>query len=310
MNINYFNFEKSIFHLENKLLTIKIKNKKNITLLKKEIKIKTKKTIDNMSCSDIINIARHPMRPYFSDYIKKIFHNFQELHGDRKFSDDKAIIGGFAKIDNKSVLILGHQKGRKIKEKIKHNFGMPHPEGYRKSLRLFKLAEKFHIPIITFIDTPGAYPGIEAEERGQSEAIAKNLLIMSKLKTIIISIIIGESCSGGAIGISFCDKISMLQYSYFSIINPEGLYAILYKEKKSEFNILNLMNITSKELLKIDVINEIIQEPPGGAHRNFEFITSNIKKSIIKNLNYLSSFSIDELILNRYKKIINLSNKI
>ncbi|HFL8824277.1 MAG TPA: acetyl-CoA carboxylase carboxyltransferase subunit alpha [Candidatus Azoamicus sp. OHIO1] len=308
--MNYLNFEKSIFHLENKLLNIKLKNKKNITFLKKEIKIKTKKTINNISCSDIIDIARHPMRPYFSDYIKKIFHNFQELHGDRKFSDDRAIIGGFAEIDNKSVLILGHQKGRKIKEKIKHNFGMPHPEGYRKSLRLFKLAEKFSIPIITFIDTPGAYPGIEAEERGQSEAIAKNLLTMSKLKTIIISVIIGESCSGGAIGISFCDRISMLQYSYFSIISPEGLYAILYKEKKSKFNALNLMNITSKDLLKIDVINEIIQEPPGGAHRNFKFTTSNIKKSIIKNLNFLSFFSIDELILNRYKKIINLSNKI
>ena len=247
-------------------------------------------------------IARNINRPKSEDYIKNIFKDFIELHGDRLFSDDKSIIGGIAKLNDIPVTVIGEQKGKTSKENIERNFGMPNPEGYRKALRLMKQAEKFGRPIITFIDTPGAYPGMEAEERGQGEAIARNLLEMSRLKVPTISVVIGEGSSGGALAIGVTDKIIMLENSVYSILSPEGFASILYKDSSKSLEAAEKMKITAKELKKLGIINEIIKEPENGAQEDFENVCQNLKNMLLKKIKELSKISKEELVPQRYEK--------
>ena len=243
------------------------------------------------------------MRPYSLDYVSHIFTDFIELHGDRMFSDDTAIVGGICRLEDIPVLMIGHQKGRDTKERVRRNYGMPKPEGYRKSLRLMKLAEKFNLPIISFIDTPGAYPGLGAEERGQSEAIARNLLEMSKISTPIISVIIGEGGSGGALAIGVSDKLLMLQYSIYSVISPEGCASILWKDSNMAEKAAGVMQITAEKLKNFSLIDEVIGEPLGGAHRDFEGMADELKLRLLKNLNNLNEFDEKSLVSMRQKKI-------
>ena len=254
------------------------------------------------SAWDKVTIARKSERPKSLDYINKIFTNFIELHGDRNFGDDKSIIGGIAELDGKPVTVIGEQKGKNAKENIERNFGMPNPEGYRKALRLMKQAEKFNRPIITFIDTPGAYPGMGAEERGQGEAIAKNLFEMSELKVPTISIVIGEGSSGGALALGVTDVIIMLENAVYSILSPEGFASILYKDASKSQEAAEKMKITSKELKKLGVIDSIVEEPEGGAQEDFEKVCKNLKNMILKDINILSKKSQDELVKERYQK--------
>ncbi len=251
----------------------------------------------------IIQLARHPERPYTKDYLPRVFEDFDELHGDRAFGDDQAVIAGLARVDGQVVMVIGQQKGRTTKEKINHNFGMMHPEGYRKALRLMKLAEKFDIPVVTFIDTPGAYPGIKAEERGQSEAIARNLYEMAKLTVPIICIVIGEGCSGGALGIGIGDKLIMMEYSYFATISPEGCASILWKTAEKAEHAAEIMGITAEKLAQQNVIDEVIKEPLGGAHRNFDQAAENIKNTILKQLSELNELDKETLLNRRYQKM-------
>lgn len=298
----YLDFEKPIIKLEKKISDLKKEDKKTRILIAKKSKI-IKKIYNNLTDWQIVKIARHPKRPYFLDLINKIFIGFQELHGDRLFSDDKAIVGGIGKLNKTSIMIIGQEKGRKTKNKLYHNFGMMHPEGYRKALRLMKLAEKFEIPIITFIDTPGAYPGVKAEERGQSEAIARNLFEMAKLNVPIISVIIGEGCSGGALGIGVGDKLLMLEYSYFATISPEGCASILWKTANKAADAAKTMNIISKKLKNLKIIDQIIKEPIRGAHNNIHLTAENIKKNLIKTLTSIKKLKPKTLQKTRYKKL-------
>ena len=256
-----------------------------------------------MSDWQISQLARHPLRPYTLDYIPSLFTSFEELHGDRMFGDDPAIISGIAKIDEFDFMFIGHQKGRDAKEKVKRNFGMPKPEGYRKALRIMKLAEKFNLPIITFIDTPGAYPGIDAESRNQSQAIAENLYVMSNLKVPIISVIIGEGGSGGALAIGVCDKLGMLQNSIYSVISPEGCASILWKDAKKAELAADALCITASKLLEFKLIDTIIPEPSGGAHRDYGAMTSSLKMNLLSMLADLASMDIEELLLKRKLKL-------
>ena len=251
---------------------------------------------------DIVQISRHPNRPILQDYLSRIFEKFLELHGDRYYSDDKAMIGGFAQIGTHKVMLIGHNKGKNTTENIERNFGMAKPDGYRKALRLMKLAERFNIPIVTIIDTPGAFPGLEAEERGQAEAIAKNLTEMASIEVPIVSVVIGEGGSGGALGIGVGDKVLMLSNSIYSVISPEGCASILWRDAKFAPDAADALNLTAEALLKHGVIDEIIQEPGEGAHSDYEVIAKNVKKSILKNLESLSVFTKDELVENRFKK--------
>ena len=255
-----------------------------------------------ISAWDRVLIARKTERPKSLDYINQIFTNFMELHGDRAFGDDKSIVGGIAELNEIPVTIIGEQKGKNAKENIERNFGMPNPEGYRKALRLMKQAEKFGRPIITFIDTPGAYPGMEAEERGQGEAIAKNLLEMSRLKVPTISVVIGEGSSGGALAIGVTDKIIMLENSVYSILSPEGFASILYKDSSKSAEAADKMKITAKELKKLGIIDKVVKEPEGGAQEDFENVCQNIKNVILKNIKELSKMSKEELVSQRYEK--------
>jgi acetyl-CoA carboxylase carboxyl transferase subunit alpha len=250
----------------------------------------------------ITEIARHPKRPYTLDYIEHVFSDFTELHGDRLFKDDPAIVGGLARIGGTPVVIIGQQKGRTTKERVKRNYGMPHPEGYRKALRLMQLAERFKRPIITFIDTPGAAPDIEAEERGQSVAIAENLLKMSTLKTPIVSVVIGEGGSGGALAIGVADRVMMLEYSTYSVISPEGCAAILWKDNTKADIAAKALRLNSKELLKLGIIDSVIKEPLGGAHRDLSLTSKNLEQAILDSLRLLRPLSIDELVESRYNK--------
>lgn len=253
-----------------------------------------------------IQLARHPERPYFLDLVNKLFSDFQELHGDRAFGDDKAVIGGLAKLtDGQSVMVIGQEKGRKTKDKIRHNFGMMHPEGYRKALRLMKLAEKFNIPVITFIDTPGAYPGVKAEERGQSEAIARNLYEMAKLKVPVICVVIGEGCSGGALGIGVGDKLMMLQYSYFATISPEGCASILWKTATKAAEAAEIMGITANRLKELNIVDEVIAEPMGGAHRDINEASRLISQSLVNVLAELNNLTVEQRNEMRYQKMMS-----
>jgi acetyl-CoA carboxylase carboxyl transferase subunit alpha len=311
--MEYLDFEKPIGELETKIAalsnvdsSIDIEQEKQ-ALQAKSVKL-TKKIFSNLTDLQKSQLARHPNRAYTLDYISLIFDEFIELKGDRAFANDEAIIGGIAKIDGRSVMFIGQQKGRSTKEKIKYNFGMPRPEGYRKALRLMKMAEKFNLPIITFIDTPGAYPGIGAEERGQSEAIARNLWAMSNLQTPIISIIIGEGGSGGALAIGVADKVLMFENSIYSVISPEGCASILYKDAGKADIAAESLKLTAQHLLKFELIDEIIDEPTGGVHRDFDVAAENLRAAILDNLTTLRDLSLEELVSTRATKILEFGD--
>lgn len=304
-----FEFEKEIVELDNKIAEMKkFSEEKGINISGEIAKFeverdkKLKEIYENLTSWDKVFVSRHPERPYTLDYIENIATDFIELHGDRLFKDDPAIVGGFCKIDGKKVLIVGHQKGRTTEEKIYRNFGMANPEGYRKALRLFKMAERFSIPIVTFIDTPGAYPGLEAEEHGQGEAIARNLMEMSGLKVPIISFVIGEGGSGGALGLGVSDRIYMLENSVYSVISPEGCAAILYKDASRAEEAAENLKITAQSLYKLGVIDGIVEEPVGGAHRDHKCIALNLKNVILSSFSELEKISVEELVENRYNK--------
>ena len=302
-------FEKPLLKLENEIKELKklgeeenIDFSKEIKKLEKKYDRLRKEIFSKLTPWQRVQLARHPKRPHSIDYIKMIFHDFIELHGDRRFSDDPSIIAGICKFSKKSVCVIGQEKGRDINEKTKRNFGMPHPEGYRKALRIMKLAERFSLPIITFIDTPGAFPGIGAEERGQAEAIARNLYEMSGLKTPIISIIIGEGGSGGALALSVSDVILMLENAIYSVISPEGCASILFRDSSLAEKAAEALKLTSFDLKKLGVIDEIVEEPIGGAHKNPEETAERIKGRIDFYLKELEKYSISELLKKRYKK--------
>ena len=311
MAYTYLEFEKPISDLENKIESLR-DNKDNdesvhqeISSLSDRIENLTKEIYEGLSIWQKVQVARHPHRPHFSDYIENIFTDFDELHGDRLFGDDQAIIGGLAKFKGSPVVIIGHEKGKSTEDKISRNFGMSQPEGYRKASRLMKLAEDFSLPIITFIDTPGAYPGIESEERGMSEAIARNLSIMSGLKVPIIVIITGEGGSGGALAIGVGDHISMLQYSIYSVASPEACASIVWRDNSKAQEAAEAMKLDAKNLLDFGLIDNIINEPLGGAHRDAKKASSLIAQEIDDNLKRLREIEIDELIEKRYQKIMS-----
>lgn len=309
MNLDYLDFEQPIAELEEKIQALEnvkdnIDIAEEIGALKTKSEALTKKIFSSLSDWQISQLARHPKRLYTLDYVDAIFDEFIELHGDRAFADDKAMIGGIAKLDNTSFMFIGQQKGRSTKEKLHHNFGMPRPEGYRKALRLMKMAEKFSLPIVTFIDTPGAYPGIGAEERGQSEAIARNLYEMSTLKTPIISIIIGEGGSGGALAIGLADITLMFEYSIFSVISPEGCASILYKDASKASIAAESLKLTSKHLKKNKLVEKVIPEPLGGIHRNPAQACELLKKAIKKQLKAVSEIPTDQLLRERHTKLL------
>ena len=308
-NPNYLDFEQPLLELEAKIKQIHNDPEKTakgdtaISKLNNEHQALTSKIFSNLSDWQISQLARHPLRPYTLDYIPNVFDNFTELHGDRMFGDDKAIVAGLAKIDKFDFVFIGHQKGRDAKEKVLRNFGMPKPEGYRKAMRMMKLAEKFNLPLITFIDTPGAYPGIDAESRNQSQAIAENLTVMSNLKTPIISVIIGEGGSGGALAIGIVDKLCMLEHSIYSVISPEGCASILWKDSKKAAKAAEALCITSNKLLDFKLIDLIIPEPLGGAHRDIIAMSSSLKINLINLLNELSDSTTDQILHKRREKL-------
>jgi len=311
MDLKFLDFEQSIAELEAKIEELRnvgfdkaINISDEIVLLEEKSRKLTEKIFSGLSAWQISQLSRHPQRPYTQEYLESVFEDFHELHGDRTFADDPAIIGGLARLDGIPVMVIGHQKGRDTKEKIYRNFGMPRPEGYRKALRLMKMAERFHLPIICLIDTPGAYPGIGAEERGQSEAIARNLFEMSKLRTPIVCVVIGEGGSGGALAIGVGDRLLMLQYSTYSVISPEGCASILWKSAEKAELAAEAMGITSKRLMELKLIDEIIQEPVGGAHRDRKAMGETLKATLIKNLEMLVQHSLDTLLERRYQRLM------
>lgn len=313
MNQEFLDFELPIAELEAKIESLravsqqddKINLDDEINRLQKKSEELTKKTFANLDAWQISRMARHPNRPYTLDYIEHIFTEFDELAGDRAFANDQAIVGGIARLDGLPVMVIGHQKGRTVKDKVKRNFGMPAPEGYRKALRLMEMAERFNMPIITFIDTPGAYPGIGAEERGQSEAIARNLREMSQLSVPIICTVIGEGGSGGALAIGVGDKVNMLQYSTYSVISPEGCASILWKSAEKASTAAEVMGLTAPRLKELELIDSIVPEPLGGAHRNVAQISQNLKQRIIDDLTELEQLDKEALLERRYQRLMN-----
>ncbi|HEV2614628.1 MAG TPA: acetyl-CoA carboxylase carboxyltransferase subunit alpha [Gammaproteobacteria bacterium] len=316
MNLNYLDFEQPIAELESKIEELRMVTSDggvNISEEIKKLKLKnhelTKKIFADLSDWQVVKLARHPQRPHTPDYIEHIFTDFEELHGDRHFSDDEAIIGGMARLNDQAVMIIGHQKGRNTKDNLRCNFGMPRPEGYRKALRLMKLAEKFSLPVITFINTPGAYPGIDAEERNQSEAIARNLFEMSTLKTPIISIVIGEGGSGGALAIGVADRVYMLQYSIYSVISPEGCASILWKSAEKAEEAAKAMQVTAAHIKEHGLIDEIIKEPLGGAHRDLTAMTKSVKTVLERTLAELKKLPLEKLLSQRYKRYMAIGRE-
>ena len=308
--MNFLEFEQPIAELEAKIEELRylgndadININEEITRLQKRSRELTQSIFSGLTPWQISQVARHPQRPYTLDYIERIFTDFQELHGDRSYADDHAIITGLARLEATAVAIIGHQKGRDIKERIHRNYGMPRPEGYRKALRIMELAERFRLPVLTFIDTPGAYPGIGAEERGQSEAIARNLQVMSGLKTPIIATVIGEGGSGGALAIGVADCLIMLEYSTYSVISPEGCASILWKSATKAAEAAVAMGITSTRLRELGLVDELIEEPLGGAHRDYDLTAERIKQSVVANLAGLQSLGTGELLDKRRKKL-------
>ncbi len=313
MNINYLDFEQPIADLlahieELKRLSADSNSSVDLTaelnqLEKKNLEL-TKKIFSSLTDWQISQLSRHPMRPYTLDYVSRIFTDFHELAGDRAFADDKAIIGGLARLDGRPVMVIGHQKGRDIKARTMRNFGMPRPEGYRKAMRLMKLAERFNIPVITFIDTPGAYPGVGAEERSQAGAIAESLKLMSDLKVPVICTVIGEGGSGGALAIGVGDRVNMLEYSTYSVISPEGCASILWKSAEKAPLAAEAMNITANRIKDLCLIDNVVTEPLGGAHRNYDEMAENLKKRLLDDIAELSTLSSDRLIEQRYTRLM------
>ena len=308
----FLDFENTIQDISEKINALKssaidsAEVNEQILALRKERDAEAKKIYSRLSTWQTVQVARHPQRPHTLDFIDSIFDEFDEMHGDRQFGDDAAIIGGIAYLETIPVMIIGHEKGRDTEEKVRRNFGMPQPEGYRKAKRLMQFAEQFSLPVITFIDTAGAYPGVEGEERGQSEAIARNLAVMSELKTPIIIVVTGEGGSGGALAISVGDHISMLQYATYSVASPEACASIIWRTADKAPDAAEAMKVSSKELKKLNIIDEIITEPLGGAHRDYDEISLSIKESLIKNLSILNKMSKEELLDRRYKRLLEI----
>ena len=310
MNLNFLDFEQPIADLEAKIEELRhvdteseINIDEEIDRLQAKSRDLTKSIFSNLSAWQIAQLARHPQRPYTLNYLNSFITDFEELHGDRSFADDRALIGGIGRLDGRPIMVIGHQKGRTTKEKLDRNFGMPRPEGYRKALRLMRMAEKFRLPILTFIDTPGAYPGVGAEERGQSEAIARNLYVMARLPVPIICSIIGEGGSGGALAIGVGDRVLMLEYSTYSVISPEGCASILWKSADKAPEAAAAMGITSRRLKELNLIDRIIDEPLGGAHRDVDETISRLKAALLEELADLDALEPDDLVEMRYKRL-------
>ncbi len=315
MNMNFLDFERPIAELEAKIEELRHVGNDSEVNLSEEISAMqaksgklTEEIFSKLTAWQVSQLARHPQRPYTLDYIERILTDFEELHGDRHFADDPALVGGIGRLDGRPVMVLGQQKGRDTKEKIRRNFGMPRPEGYRKALRLMEMAERFKMPILTFIDTPGAYPGIDAEERNQSEAIAKNLEVMARLKTPIICTVIGEGGSGGALAIGVGDRTLMLQHSTYSVISPEGCATILWKSAERASDAAEAMGITAERLKELGLIDAVIPEPLGGAHRDMDAVAESLKNTLIDNLNSLDELSGEQLLSTRYDRLMSVGN--
>ena len=312
MNPNYLDFEQPIAELQAKIEELRMVGESSDLNIGEEIdKLEqksvglTEKIFSDLTAWQVAQIARHPKRPYTLDYTQLIFDDFDELHGDRHYADDAAIVGGIGRIEGRPVMVIGHQKGRETKEKVRRNFGMPRPEGYRKALRLMEMAERFNMPIMTFIDTPCAYPGIGAEERGQSEAIAFNLAVMSRLKVPVISTVVGEGGSGGALAIGVCDKLLMLQYGTYSVISPEGCASILWKSADRASDAAKAMGITSARLHELGLVDVVVKEPLGGAHRDRELMAASLKAQLLAALDELEELEVDALLRRRYERLMS-----
>jgi acetyl-CoA carboxylase carboxyl transferase subunit alpha len=312
MNFKFLEFEQPIAELEAKIEELRrvgtdvdINISEEVTRLQIKSRQLTKSIFSHLTPAQIVQLARHPQRPYTFDYISRIFTDFDELHGDRHISRGTAIVGGLARFKGMPVMVIGHQKGRTTKEKLLRNFGMPNPEEYQKALRLMEMAERFHLPIFTFIDTPGAYPGIGAEERNQSEAIARNLLVMSQLRTPIICTVIGEGGSGGALAIAVGDRVLMLQYSIYSVISPEGCASILWKSAEKAPDAAEAMQVTANQIYELGLIDQVIAEPSGGAHRRVDAMAARLKRVLGQQLTELISLPVATLLENRYKRLMS-----
>lgn len=315
MNLNYLDFEQPIAELEGKIEELQLvgsDNDLNITEEISRLREKSSKLTEGIYSSltpwQVVQVARHPQRPYTADYIPRLFDDWEELHGDRHFGDDKAIIGGIGRLNGESVMVIGEEKGRSVKDKVYRNFGMPKPEGYRKALRLMEMAERFKLPVLTLIDTPGAYPGIDSEERGISESIAQNLALMSRLRTPIICTVIGEGSSGGALAIGVGDHLNMLQYSTYFVISPEGCANIIWKTVEKAPLAAEAMGVTSSVLEELGIVDETIKEPLGGAHRNMDVMAATLKERLTQQLEELKSQNIDELLERRYQRLMSYGN--
>jgi len=312
MTVNILDFEKPIAEVAEKIAALQLAASDNPELLPQIDKLKskqaalTKKIYSKLSTWQKVQVARHPARPHTLDFIERIFDEFEELHGDRQFADDASLVGGIAKLEGMPVMIIGHEKGRDTEEKIRRNFGMPQPEGYRKAKRLMQLAEQFNMPVITFIDTAGAYPGVEGEERGQSEAIARNLAVMSSLKTKILVIVSGEGGSGGALALGVGDHIAILEYGTYSVASPEACASIVWRESDKAPQAAEAMKVGANDLKKIGIVDEIITEPIGGAHQDYDTISASIKLSLLRNIAELSKLSQEELLQRRYQRLLKI----
>ncbi|NBC49321.1 MAG: acetyl-CoA carboxylase carboxyltransferase subunit alpha [Gammaproteobacteria bacterium] len=324
MDLNFLDFEQPVAELEAKIEELRhlgatlgaqhlgrhgpgdedgINIADEIEHLETKSRALTEQIFSSLTPWQISQLSRHPLRPYFLDYVDRVFEGFQELHGDRAFADDRAIVGGLARLDGQAVMVIGHQKGRDTKEKISRNFGMPRPEGYRKALRLMQMAERFGLPILTFIDTPGAYPGVGAEERGQSEAIARNLQVMAGLRVPIIVTVTGEGGSGGALAIGVGDRLIMLQFSTYSVISPEGCASILWKSAEKAQSAAEAMAITSDRLYELGLVDAVVPEPRGGAHRNVDDTASSLKMVLVDELQQVMSQPVGQLLVARYERL-------
>jgi len=314
MSLNYLDFELPIAELEAKIEELQnisrageldLELEEEVSKLKEKSAKQKQEIFSNLGAWQVSQLARHPLRPYTRDYIERIFTEFDEFAGDRTFANDPAILGGVARLDGEPVMVIGQQKGRDTAEKIKRNFGMPKPEGYRKALRLMEMAERFKMPIMTFIDTPGAYPGVGAEERGQSEAIARNLKVMATLKVPTICTVIGEGGSGGALAIGVGDRVNMLQYSTYSVISPEGCASILWKSADKAPLAAEAMGVTAERVKELDLINNLVDEPLGGAHRNYDAMARNLKVRLKRDLADLQALTLEEMLDQRYKRLMS-----
>ncbi|NWN83306.1 MAG: acetyl-CoA carboxylase carboxyl transferase subunit alpha [Halomonas sp.] len=312
MNPNYLDFEQPIAELQAKIEELRlVGNDSQVSLsdeierLEEKSRKLTESIFKDLSPWQVSQLSRHPQRPYTLDYLEHVFSDFDELHGDRRFADDAAIVGGVARLDDRPVMVIGHQKGRDVHEKVRRNFGMPRPEGYRKACRLMEMAERFGMPVLTFIDTPGAYPGINAEERGQSEAIAYNLGVMSRLRTPVLATVVGEGGSGGALAIGVCDELAMLQYSTYSVISPEGCASILWKSAEKASDAAQAMGITAERLKELGLVDTLIPEPLGGAHRQPVATAERVKEALLASLDRLGAMDTETLLEHRYQRLMS-----